>query len=114
MCFTKLLFFCQVYQTLLHKVLAAPFHVKARYLILQTIIQYFGTESVISAHPSLPDELLLCMETNHLRSVAEMVYKQCVDHLVSEGSKIGKEDVIAEWGMIWEETLLKGLCSENR
>ncbi|KAJ8046071.1 Thyroid adenoma-associated protein-like [Holothuria leucospilota] len=103
----------QVYETLLLKVLAAPFHVKARYLILQSIIQYFGSESVISAHPSLPDELFLCMETNHLRSVAELVYKQCIDHLVSEGSKVSKEDFIAQWGMIWEQLLLKGLCSEN-
>ncbi|PIK42814.1 putative thyroid adenoma-associated protein [Apostichopus japonicus] len=105
----------QLYRQLTQKVLAAPFHIKTRYIILSSIIQSFGSSAVISAHPVIPEELVRCMHTNHLRAVSEQVYKNCMEDLRDKGNEeqAGDNAVLEEWKRLWGRVILDGLCNHD-
>ncbi|PIK36638.1 putative thyroid adenoma-associated protein-like isoform X1 [Apostichopus japonicus] len=105
----------QLYRQLTQKVLAAPFHIKTRYIILGSIIQSFGSSAVISAHPVIPEELVRCMHTNHLRAVSEQVYKNCMEDLRNKVNEeqAGDNAVLEEWKRLWGRVILDGLCNHD-
>ena len=111
---------------LAHDLLASPVHLKGRYTLLSTLIPHLGAGNILCLHPTLPKELLSCLDTHHLVFAANDTYKTLAAGLRSElslpsGQSSGQEEeeekrgpsLLETWKMHFQGVILNGLCSSN-
>ncbi|XP_021268661.1 thyroid adenoma-associated protein homolog isoform X2 [Numida meleagris] len=97
-----------LYQQMLQRAVSMPWQIKARYVPLCALVPYMGSQQVLDACPTLPQQLLSCLSTNHLCPVAAELYRALVRQQCSQE----QGDVQAElWAQHWLPLLSQALRS---
>ncbi|GFN94469.1 thyroid adenoma-associated protein [Plakobranchus ocellatus] len=98
-------------QELFERVLSMAWHSKTRYKPLSLVLPHVDSDKVIGQNPGLKSELLQCMKTNNLASVASDTYKAFLQQSSSKSQDT--EELSRTWEIVWMPVLISGLVSEN-
>ncbi|XP_067911571.1 tRNA (32-2'-O)-methyltransferase regulator THADA isoform X2 [Heterodontus francisci] len=104
------------YSPLLHHLRALPWQVKAKYLLLSSLVSCFGANKVLDDYEELPKHLLNCLSTNHLCSPASDLYRTILQQhrleCVSIQRALSEQEMAESWAQLWLEILAEALTSD--
>ncbi|XP_043572107.1 thyroid adenoma-associated protein homolog isoform X1 [Chiloscyllium plagiosum] len=105
-----------LYSFLLHRLKALPWQVKAKYLLLSSLVSCFGADKIMVDYEELPKHLFNCLSTNHLCSAASELYwtilqQHRLECTLTQGT-LSEQELAESWAQWWLQILAEALTSD--
>ncbi|XP_048412595.1 thyroid adenoma-associated protein homolog [Stegostoma tigrinum] len=105
-----------LYSSILHRLKALPWQVKAKYLLLSSLVSCFGADKILGDYEELPKHLFNCLSTNHLCSVASELYRTILQQhrlecTLTQGT-LSEQELAESWAQSWLQMLAEALTSD--
>ncbi|XP_043924630.1 thyroid adenoma-associated protein homolog [Protopterus annectens] len=105
------------YMSVLQRIIALPWQVKARYMPLATLLPYMGLEKVLAIYKDLPQHILNALSTNYLSPSVTEVYRTALqlqrEACLLEMLPLSEDELASQWARHWLGTLTAALTSED-
>ncbi|XP_064484213.1 uncharacterized protein LOC135396912 isoform X2 [Ornithodoros turicata] len=92
---------------LLKKTMRMPWTAKPKFQSLACLLQHVDFDKCIALDPKLPKEVIGCLSSTHLTSVASDVYRSSI-------AKRNKEVEKDAWTKHWKDVIADAMSSDNR
>ncbi|XP_078409027.1 tRNA (32-2'-O)-methyltransferase regulator THADA [Cetorhinus maximus] len=104
-----------LYLSLFHRLKTLTWQVKAKYLLLSSLVSCFGAKKVLDDHEELAKHLFNCLSTKHLCSPASDLYRTILQQYrlectLTQGA-LSEQELAESWAQQWLEILAKALSS---
>ncbi|XP_078413288.1 thyroid adenoma-associated protein isoform X1 [Cetorhinus maximus] len=97
-----------------HSLLSLEWHIKGKYTSLSCLVEYLGTEYILTVDDSVPKQVLGVMLEQSLATYAsDLLEKMFVSHKNQLMSSSQSNNWIKQWHEIWVSPFLATLCEEK-